>query len=371
MFYLEDLRRDAGQIVREPAHLFWTQGLYQDLALFFAGDGHREAEGALPVASHLAAAGMADDEARWQDDAAALQLHFGLHPAKEKLRGIHAHLVAGKVGHRKKGKKVGGVRQIAETDQRDVLRHAQPSFLQGDDGAQQEGVVGRKDGRRGQTFPQQLLGQPLARQGAVFALLDQPGIVRQPGLGQGDTIAHHPVRGCRGSRRPGQHRDPLVAQADQVADQRPRARDRIAHDGVHVPALDIAVDSDRRYPGASQLVQVLRVGITGGNDYPVHLLADDDVQVILLLCWVLVSVAEEHRIAAVLGGIFHAAGHSRPKGVGPIRDEEGQGVRPFRAQALGHAAGDVAQFLNCFQHPFTRGRLDVARVVQHARHGHG
>ena len=75
-----------------------------------------------------------------------------------------------------------------------------------------------------------------------FPPLDQTGLDRDPGLGQRDTIARDAVlgRGCAGRAR--QHRDPLVAQADQVLDQSHRTGEGIAKDRVNPPALDVPID---------------------------------------------------------------------------------------------------------------------------------
>ena len=151
--------------------------------------------------------------------------------------------------------------------------------------------------------------------------LDQPCVLGNASLGQGDAIARHPIQRRGRAGRPGQHGDAPVSQGDQVADQRACAGKRVADDAVDVPAGDLAVDDDGRRVAGAQPRQVLGVGAERGDHHAVDALADHHVEIAELLGGVFVGVAEEDGVAVALGCILDATGDRGPKGVLDVRHE--------------------------------------------------
>ena len=112
-------------------------------------------------------------------------------------------------------------------------------------------------------------------------------------------------------------------------------------------------------------------GAEGRDEDSIDALADDHVQVALLLGCVFIGVAQEHRVAAALGRVLHAARNSGPEGVLDVGHDQRQGAGSFGAQALGDAAGHVAQVLDSLFDALLGGCVDVADAIDHPRHGYG
>jgi hypothetical protein len=89
----------------------------------------------------------------------------------------------------------------------------------------------------------------------------------------------------------------------------------------------------------------------GRQDHPSHVLGNGELEVPSFFFWVLVRVAEEHRVTRLVRTIFDAPDHVGEERPGPdIRDNERQDTVVPEAQAAGHTVGTVVQLAGRHHH---------------------
>ena len=107
------------------------------------------------------------------------------------------------------------------------------------------------------------------------------------------------------------------------------------------------------------------------EDQAVGFLALQHQRVAFFALLVVLRVADEHRIALALRGVFDALEDQRKERVGDVRHGDEQLAGAQRAQVLGGGVRLVAEALDRLHDLAARVGRDDARLAQHARDGGG
>ncbi len=103
----------------------------------------------------------------------------------------------------------------------------------------------------------------------------------------------------------------------------------------------------------------------------VRLLALQHQGVALFAAFVVLRIAEEHRVAFPLRGIFDPLQDEREEGIGDVRHGHQQLAGAGGAQVFRRGIGRVAEGIDRFHHLEPGGFGDDARLAEHARDGGG
>ena len=176
----------------------------------------------------------------------------------------------------------------------------------------------------------------------------------------------------RTDQRSGDDADAAVAQAIQMVhrlERRLRIVDVHARDAE--PRAELAAVDDRRAPRrhrADEHRGLLRQPVPE-EDEPISFLTFQHQRVPLLALIVVLRVADEHRVAAALRGVFDALQNEREKRIRDVGHGDEELRRPERPQILRRGVRLVAEAFDRLHHAAPRVGRDDVGLAQHARNG--
>ena len=150
-----------------------------------------------------------------------------------------------------------------------------------------------------------------------------------------------------------------MAELDQVTGKRIRARLGVAAHVVHPARRAPVQDDDRDLVGAQQPQRRRRV-LGGHQEDAVDLALHEQAQVARLLLVGFVGVAEHDRKAAGACRVLDPARDRREERVGDVGHDQGQHLRPLRAQLAGERVRDVPELRDRQLDPLSGRRAHVA-----------
>ena len=163
----------------------------------------------------------------------------------------------------------------------------------------------------------------------------------------------------------------LAALLQHVFGQIVGGGDVIEHDGIVIRIVVYASVNDdewhMRTVGFARRAELLGGGENdAGNVFVVH-----QVQIHVLFVGVLVGVANDDRVATLVGGILYRTSDGGKKRVADIGDDQPDFGTGLRAQAACDQIGTIVQFGNGAQNQLAFLIGDVALIGDHARYGGG
>ena len=288
-----------------------------------------------------------------------------------------ADLVRGLRGHGQERLADPLLGQVVEGDDAHVVRHPQARLAQRPDRPEPDEVVGAEDGRRALALRGQHLLDHAVPVGLVelaeveAAPVDQLVGKGQAGLLEGAAAAGDAVDRGGDVAPAGQHRDPAVAQVDEVLGEGVRAGLGVAADAVHVAGRDTAVQDDDGHAVVGEQPEGFAGAAGRDEEHPVDLALDQHEEVLLLLDLRLVGVAVHHREPMAHGVVLDAARDGGEEGVRDVRDDERDRLGALGPELAGQGVGHVAQLLDRRLHAGARLGAGVPGAVDDPRDGHG
>ena len=170
-------------------------------------------------------------------------------------------------------------------------------------------------------------------------------------------------------QRPGDAADAPVPELQQVPGRQITSRLVVDLDQVGAQVLDLTIDQHLRHVGVAQVGTEFVIAAGRQHDQPVHLLLGEHANVLALLAWIVVGIAQDHVEPGVEAGVLDAANDLGEVRVRAVRDHHPDRVRAVVLQAAGQRAGHIVQRRDRVQHTLARTGADEARRVNHVRHG--
>ena len=224
---------------------------------------------------------------------------------------------------------------VVESDERDVLGHAQPHLgrcLHRTDGHR---VVCGKYGGRPLFERQELLHRLVAGGPRIIPLRRQLMVQAEADIHERALVSIHSELGDDGARRTDYHRYPLVPQLDEVLHRIVGGLEVVRLDEREAGDLPPALDDDHGdVPGLDGLHMLGHHW--GGEDNALDSALEKDVDVRLLFLHILGGVAEDDVVTGLLGFLFDCASEGRSDRPG----DAGHDVADEAALLLLEAAGE-------------------------------